>query len=82
MIKKLKGATKSKFMYLATTLAILEPVLENFPEVEKLLADNYGWNGYRNRSIQCIYSKKSRERERCLLLKFITFKPNLPKNRF
>jgi|15BtaG_2_1085339.scaffolds.fasta_scaffold01351_7 hypothetical protein len=38
----LKGATKSKTMYLAYALAALVPALENLPALKNVLADNYG----------------------------------------
>jgi len=41
--KQIKGAAKSKTMYLALALSVLTPALENFPNVESFLGDNYGW---------------------------------------
>jgi len=38
----IKGATKSKTMYLSVALAALAPALENLPALKSMLADNYG----------------------------------------
>jgi len=38
----IKGAAKSKMMYLAAALSLVEPILETLPEAKALLADHYG----------------------------------------
>lgn len=41
-MSKLKGAHKSKTMWLAGVLAVASPVLQAFPELRGFLGDNYG----------------------------------------
>lgn len=41
-MKKLSNSHKSKTMWLAGALAIMQPMLEVFPEAKVFLGDNYG----------------------------------------
>ncbi len=38
----IKGAVKSKTMYLAAAISLLQPVLENLPQLKGILAEWYG----------------------------------------